>query len=553
MKSLLLLLILIPVFLPIASAQDNLANYKRAKTLIGYGNHKEAMDLLAPYMDESKFGELSSYATYHFAHAAYLNKQFELASTSLKPIVEAKTWGKLDDANYLFALANFQKKDNLSALIAISEVRDSDIFKEAEKASYLFLKDESVSFLTSNLSKFNSNKGFMQSLKEKLEEKTIMSIDERAIYNQVKSIKIENVISETGTNKNLQSLDVAVILPFNYSGGSGVNNLNANNFIFELYQGLRFGVDQLVKNDKKINLRTFDSARNPEKLKQILEDPFMEIVDIIVGPVYPEETEIVAAFSEKNDIPFINPLSNVGEKFEAHDFAYLFRPSVSSISQGLMDFSRKNITGKRIAIAYSGANRDELLSKQTAEMAVKSGYQIIANKLVNEKNIRDFFTDLNISRSSTPKADMVFVFSDDPNIASPTLSLLESINIDLPIFVMDSWLYFNFANYEMMEKQNLRFIGNNSIKFESPDRENFKSGFYAQYFIYPSFNTHLGYELAYWLQESINVTDGFDLRKNLDKKGYRQGKVSFGTDFKNSKNNQYVPILKLEDGILIVQ
>ncbi|MDO9551844.1 ABC transporter substrate-binding protein [Rhodonellum sp.] len=551
MRSLLLLLILIPVFVTNTYAQDNLANYKRAKTLIGYGNYKEAMGLLVPYMDDTKFGELSKYATYHFAHAGYLNNQFELASTSLKPLLEVKSWRKLDDAKYLYALANFQKKDNLSALVAISEIKDANLFKEAEKASYIFLKNESVSFLTSNLSKFNANQGFMQALKEKLESQTIMSTDEKAIYNQVKSAKIEDGIAKKEKNKNPQFLDVAVILPFNYSGGSGVNNLNAHNFIFELYQGLKLGVDELNKNGKKVNLRSFDSARNPEKLKQILADPFLEIADIIVGPVYPEETEIVAAFAENNDIPFINPLSNVDEKFEAYDFAYLFRPSVSSISQGLMDFSRKNLEGKRIAIAYSGATRDELLSKQTAELAVKLGYQIVANKSVNEKDIRTFFSNLNVSRNSNPKADMVFVFSDDPNIASPIFGLLESINVDLPIFVMDSWLYFNFANYEMLENQNLRFIGNNAVRLESPEVENFKNGFYKQFNTFPSFNAHLGYDLAYWLHESINVNEGFDLRKNLDKKGFRKGKISYGTNFQNSKNNRYIPIFKLEDGVLI--
>jgi hypothetical protein len=125
--------------------------------------------------------------------------------------------------------------------------------------------------------------------------------------------------------------------------------------------------------------------------------------------------------------------------------------------------------------------------------------------------------------------------------------------VDLPIFVMDSWLYFNFANYEMLENQNLRFIGNNSVRFESPEVENFKNEFYTQYNIYPSFNAHLGYDLAYWLHESINVNDGFDLRNNLDKKGFRQGKISFGTNFQNSKNNRYVPIFKLEEGVLIVK
>ena len=62
---------------------------------------------------------------------------------------------------------------------------------------------------------------------------------------------------------------------------------------------------------------------------------------MIIGPLYPEETEIVTAFGGKNKIPFINPLSNIDDKLQEFEFAYLFRPSVSSLGSSLIDYMRK--------------------------------------------------------------------------------------------------------------------------------------------------------------------------------------------------------------------
>jgi hypothetical protein len=104
----------------------------------------------------------------------------------------------------------------------------------------------------------------------------------------------------------------------------------------------------------------------------------------------------------------------------------------------------------------------------------------------------------------------------------------------------------------MLENQNFVFLGNNSIDFNNPNLEVFRNGFNEEYGKYPSLNMHLGYELAYWIAETINPTDGFDFRTNLNKDGFNQGKITYGFDFRDSNNNRYVPVLRLNNGKLEV-
>ncbi|MBW3469908.1 ABC transporter substrate-binding protein [Arthrospiribacter ruber] len=544
MKRVFLLLLFLVSFFASSSAQDKLSEYKRAKTLIGYGNYKDAMDLLQPFLDKSSFGQLSNYASYHYAFAAYQNGQFELTRNTLQPLVERRAWNKSEDAKYLLALSYFQEKKYKEALETASSISDSKLRQEVANASFEFLKDAPLDFLMGNVKKFNDNSGYMLALKSQLDRKTIFSSEEREVYAEInRSGDIGSLV-----DKNGEVLDIALVLPFNYSGASGVRNLGSGNFVFELYRGILLGVEELRKNGVKVNLKTFDTARDNEKVESILNDPFLRQADVIVGPIYPEEVEIVSNFAETSKIPFINPLSNVDDKLQGMQYAYLFRPSVSAITDGVVEFARKNIPGKKIALAYSSALRDETLAKQIQEEGRKFGFDIIRSENVNGRSVIDFFKNLHLNGENNSSADLVILLTDDPNIGSSALGFLESQNISTPILVMDSWLYFNFANFEMIKAENFHFIGNNTLRLGDKRVTSFRDKYYSNYTAYPTFNTHLGYELAQWIGSAINSKDGFDLRANLDKKGFWDGVVTYGLDFKNSSSNKFVPVLKLEKG-----
>ena len=211
---------------------------------------------------------------------------------------------------------------------------------------------------------------------------------------------------------------------------------------------------------------------------------------------------------------------------------------------------RKYVDGKKLAIAYSNSIRDEQLANYLMDYGSRFGYKVVKSTLVSNRNINQFFDDIRLKNDAQSLADVVIILSDDPNIASSTFGFMESQNVKTPVVVMDSWLYFNFASFEMLQSQNFVFLGNNTINFGKPELEKFRNNFYERFMVLPSFNSHLGYELIYWVAETINPNKGFNFRKNLNQRGFLEGKVSYGLDFTNSFNNRYVPILKLENGVL---
>jgi hypothetical protein len=540
----LLFLILSLFVVQVSIAQGLPPEYQKAKTALLSKDYWEAINGFKQLTDQDKYGNLANYAAFHLAEAALGANQPSQAISALQPIY-GKTWNRSDEAKYLLAVAYFQNNMNSEALRVIKSIKKDEILEQAYNMTFAYLSKATPSYLVANLNDFKSNEGYVTAMATVLQKQTIMSASEIEALNQVRTkVPTKNVAKD-------EVLDIVVILPFTGSGSTTVSNLGFTDFMFELHQGIEMGIEKLRKEGKKVNFVTFDSKRDLIHLSELLRDPVIANADAIIGPIYPEETDLVSAFAEKEQIPFIHPLSNLGERFEKFKYSYLFRPSVSSLSVGIISGLKSQNWGKRVAIGYSGSSRDEKLGLLLQVELVKAGFEVIKSQKIDSRSGSTFLQGLGVRRGNNPSVDQVILLTDDPALAQPIFSLMESISTSVPMLVMDSWLGFNFANYEMLEFPNFYFISNNTPKFGTEGMNQFRKSFYEQFYTYPGMNSFLGYELVYWLGSNAKATFNYDLRRSLDQKSFEEGYITWGFNFQNSNNNRYTPIFKLEAGELI--
>nr|MBI1229611.1 ABC transporter substrate-binding protein [Cytophagales bacterium] len=538
-------------------SQQRPENYRQALQLIDQEDYPAAMELLRPFMDDQAYGNLAGYATYHFGRAALGNEQLELAKATFEPLSRQGTKDQKENASFFLALIDFGQERYVEALESVARIESKSLRMEGYKATYSFMKFVPTSILMVHKDQFEENYGLMLALREKLAAQPSLSSAERLVYDQIEDIsppeEVVNIPEKDERKEKNQTLDIALVLPFNYSGGNDVASLAASNFVFELYRGMIHAIEDVRANGGKVELRSFDTKRDPEEIEKIFNDPFFTKADIIVGPIYPEEIQEVARFAKEQNIPFVNPLSNINEGLSSKDEAFLFRPSTVSLAKSAVEYL-KRFEGNRVALAYSGTSRDELLAKNFETFARLGGITIVKSQKVLPRDMRAFFDEVGISDGySAAKADVVVIFSDDPNVASPTFSLVESLSTSVPILVLDSWLFFNFASYEMMEAQDFHFISNNTPNLASEAVESFRNSYFDYYKTFPGLNAYLGYELVQWIAQVANAEKGFDFKSNLNKSRYIEGVLSFGFDFTDESYNKYVPILRLEQGAIEIE
>ncbi|AMQ56125.1 ABC transporter substrate-binding protein [Algoriphagus sanaruensis] len=523
-------------------SQNTPEAYLKAKQSLISKDYWAAINQFTPFLDQSNYGKLAPYAALQLAEAALAVNQPSKAIEALSPFY-ATDWKYSDESKYLLLLAYFQNNQTVEALRIISSIKNETIKSKANNAAFEFLLKESPSFFVTNLEEFKAIPSFSAALGQVFEQKSILSSSEQEALVKIRaSGKVKSV--------NDGQLDIALILPFS-SPNASLSQGKPTDFVFELYQGMALAVEQLKRQGKKIQLNSFDSKRDVNQLSTILKDENVRSSDVLVGPIYQEETSLVSSFAEAEKIPFVHPLSNLGDRFEESAYSYLFRPSVASLSKGIQTAITSQNWGKSVAIAHSGSSRDENLAGILQQELTAKGFKVVKMQRVDARNVLEFFQGLGVRRENTPSVQQVILLTDDPAIAQSTFGLMESINTSLPVLVMDSWLGFNFANFEMLEFPNFYFIANNTPRFSSPEMDLFREAFYTKYLAFPSLNAVVGYELIYWLDQNAKENLDFDLRSGLDLSRYSPGKLTWGYNFTNSHNNTHVPVFKFEMGQLV--
>ena len=526
-----------------AVAQQPPAAYLKAKADLDAKAYGMAKDGFVAFLDETKYGVLSHYAAFHSAEAALQLKQAPQA-IELLTALKGKAWSKSEEVNYLLALAYFQNNQLVAGLQALKGLTSEPMVSKGHRASFEYLQSTSSNFLITHLEEFKQNQGFTAALAYVLQKKSSMSASERSTLNQILQSGAQGILKD-------KVLDVVVILPFTTSGDQDISLIESTNFLLELYQGIELEVARLKEEGVAIQLHTFDSKRDLEYLNALVKDPTVLAADVIVGPVYPEESALVSAFAEAQKIPFIHPLSNLGDRYEESQFSYLFRPALSSLANGVVDALKRQGWGKTVAIGYSGNSRDEQLGLLLQNQLAKEGFSVVKVQKVDSKNATTFLQGLGVRRGSQPAVNQVILLSDDPALAQPVFSLMESISAEVPLLVMDSWLGFNFSNFEMLEYANFYFISNNTPKYHSEAMDDFRKLYYSKHLQFPSTNSLLGAELVHWVNTNAEFAQDFDLRPSLDKNGKQTGRLTWGFNFQNVNNNSYSPVFKLESGELI--
>ena len=526
-----------------AVAQQPPAAYLKAKADLDAKAYGMAKDGFVAFLDETKYSLLSHYAAFHSAEAALQLKQAPHA-IELLTALKGKAWSKSEEVTYLLALAYFQNNQLVAGLQALKGLTSEPMVSKGHRASFEYLQSASSDFLITHLEEFKQNQGFTAALAYVLQKKASMSASERSTLNQILQSGTQGILKD-------KVLDVVVILPFTTSGDQDISLIESTNFLLELYQGIELEVARLKEEGVAIQLHTFDSKRDLEYLNALVKDPTILAADVIVGPVYPEESALVSAFAEAQKIPFIHPLSNLGDRYEESQFSYLFRPALISLANGVVDALKKQGWGKSVAIGYSGNSRDEQLGLLLQNQLAKEGFSVVKVQKVDSKNATTFLQGLGVRRGSQPAVNQVILLSDDPALAQPVFSLMESISAEVPLLVMDSWLGFNFSNFEMLEYANFYFISNNTPKYHSEAMDDFRKLYYSKHLQFPSTNSLLGVELVHWVHTNAEFAQDFDLRPSLDKNGKQTGRLTWGFNFQNVNNNSYSPVFKLESGELI--
>jgi ABC-type branched-subunit amino acid transport system substrate-binding protein len=527
----------------ICQSAESQAKYFGGKDLLKAGKYKEAMDQFMPLTSEAEDNPFVQYAHYYYAQAALKAGLLAEGTLMLKQLIaKYPSWEKMNEVNYLFGNILFEQKQYREGMKYLADLK-RDLKDDAEKMEEYYFKNIPVDSLVRLNKIYPSDEIIVSALASKLA--TSSDEKEKMLFEYlVQDFKLDRSKYYTGKQSVLKpSYNVAVLFPFMVKEIDVDNANRPNQFVLDMYGGMRIAADSLKKNGVNINLYAYDTEKEISKLKSVLDLPELAAMDMIIGPVYPAHNSMVAEFALKNQIIVVNPLSANSKILENNPYQFLFQSSIDDQAETSVLYAKQNFSNPSpqndVIIFYGGENKDSLLALKYKEMAETNGFTV--NIFERGKPAR---AQLLLSDSIALKlCSHIFIASSDVTFAANAISALEVSQRSIPVIVKSEWLQYRNLSFEQLERRSVHFIHQDYLRNDEPSVKDFKKAFFARDNIYPSTFAYQGYDLMLLFGKALNLYGNY-FKDQLQKAGFIPGKIFPGYDYSNSASNKFVPITK---------
>src|SRR6478736_6963316 len=556
-------LFFILVVLPSAyvHSQDFERQYKTASEFFKEGRYNLAMTAFNPLVTYDKNNPYSEYASFYYALSAHkqnypiLAKDMFIQMKKLYP-----TWVKMDEVNYWLAMIYFEQHEYFQGLLVLKSIQSPAYQNDIIQMKRHFLVEmEDVETLT-------------MMLEEHPQDAEVGRALARAIYKQPFSqqdrTQLESVIIRFNLNRDdFAQVDVlaplfkdryrvSLLFPFLVGNLAPTTVTKNNQFVLDLYNGMRLAKDTLEKQNIHLDLLAYDTERNPsernhEPLKKILEMDEVKSSDLIVGPLFSDENPTVQEFSEKFKVNMINPVTNRTEFLGKNEFAWLYQPSSEVLGVKSAEYLNERVHNKNCIVLYGDSPEDSVMAFGFIRTALSLGMKVVLAQEFNKETssvikptlaTETEFDEFKNPIQFTLKKDSVgsiFVASNEPLIYSKVISAVE-LRADSAILVgNESWLQ-DFQDYDKLERLGIVLASPNFTSVFNPDYLRFRKKYIQVFGIVPSNYAKIGYEFTLFIGNMLGKY-GVYFQTGFEKEGLIRGSLVKGYNFQQSHSNQLFP------------
>lgn len=565
MKKIIVFAFLVSINLQVWAQVDYPKQYQNAKEFFRQGKYNLAMESFKPLIPYDQNNQYSPYASFYYALAAYRQGYNAVAKDMFQQIktVHPK-WDKMDDVNLWLAKIYLGSHDYFQGLKILNAIQDKKLAEQISNLKALHISAVTdIETLKMMLEEFPKDAVVAKYLARALAKDLSDEENKKMLEDLIDRFKLERTdfIPEAPKTFHKDRYAVSVLLPFMVEVLDGSPGKKRNQIVLDFYEGIKLALDTLNRGGPKISLRAYDTEKGIDNLRRILETDELKNTDLVIGPLYANENTIVQQFSREHQVNVVNPLSNNTDLIGSNPYAYLFQPSSETLgrksAEYIADHARKNIC----MIFYGTSKKDSVLAASFAEKALELGQKIVAKEMISRENGARIMTMLTTATEYdefkfptefTLKKDSIgsiFVATDEPLIYTKIISSLETRGDSILVLGSENWIDDTAVPFEKYQSLGITFAAPNFAAPENAKRKAFISKYLAAYGKVPSNLSQLGYEMMMFFGNQLK-TNGVYFQDGLNNAEFIPGHLSQGFKYQFSRDNQVVPFVKFEEGVL---
>ncbi len=343
------------------------------------------------------------------------------------------------------------------------------------------------------------------------------------------------------------SLKMALLLPFRAKEYDSISakeifqNSMLANIVTDFYLGVEIAIDSLRKQGIQIDLNVFDTGRNSSKIHTILSSNDLNSNDVVIGPLYSEEAEIVAKTVKT---PVVFPLYSKNQSKFSSSKLIKTSPEKKVFRDELATYVKENFTKGNLIVVGDGkidSNISNILIKKSLE-SLDSVATI--NVLKPEKGYIAKSRFLDILK---PNVDnWVILTSNDMIIVADAINSLISLPEDtnVKVFTFNKGSAFDKIDNLKLAKVNLTYVSDQYVNEASITTQLFNKQYYKKNNALPSFYATKGFDITYDIL--IRLASGNTLKESFDKGASYRVESKF--DYSNKTNS-----ISGNKGLFIIQ
>ncbi|RZK46295.1 MAG: tetratricopeptide repeat protein, partial [Hymenobacter sp.] len=363
---LLALLALLPA-LP-AAAQGQLTRYQTGRAQLDQGHYAVAMQELEPLAQPVNHFAQAPAAGYLYAVAATRAGRWPEAEQMLNLVRnQYPTYPGLNEVLYLQGQVSFEQGDYDTALRTLGQLPAAQYapLREAMQASYLARLQDRTTW--QRLQKRYPQSKLIGRLYADFLAKSPTEADRRQLDALVTQFGLDRTryaaalaapAAAPRAVARKASYNVGVLLPFELQDPSWQTR-RANQFVTDLYAGLRLAQDSLQRAGYAVQLFAYDTGADTLALKGVLALPELAGMDLLVGPVYKSGARLLARYAREHQIVCVNPLSQDGDLVADNLYHYLYAPSAATQGRAAAEFAATAFGTGRPAVLLHEGDKDD--------------------------------------------------------------------------------------------------------------------------------------------------------------------------------------------------
>jgi LysM repeat protein/ABC-type branched-subunit amino acid transport system substrate-binding protein len=406
----------------------------------------------------------------------------------------------------------------------------------------------------------------------KIPQKSAQEIQKEIKPEQIKETSQQNdVISEVypaSVKSNLpdtiilkDSYQVALLLPF-YLNLNDTIEKNKKNFeketiypkssiAIQFYQGVLLALDSLKKTGLSLQLHVFDTQNDTAVVSKWIKDNEKSTFNLIIGPLYKTEFEMVSDYAKRKKIPVVTPVPQTNKVLLGNNYACKVSSSKFSHYTKMAEFVKKEFKSQNVFLVDIGDEKDN----QMIELFMNKVKQI--EKVTQDKDTvrRVLFGKISAERIKlhldTSKINVVIIPTSDQAFVSEFLAKLNLASKDYKCVVIgnEKWNNFDNIDSDYLHNLNVHTTAPFHIDYDDKFTLKFLKSFRNSYLTEPDMYGFLGYDVSFYYLKVMQLY-GENFLQYIDEYEYNGLATSFKffkTAPESGFENDFVYILKYEN------